>query len=190
MHFRCEQPTKFSFGVTLDSILSYTTDKGWKKTFIDRTLEKNQNVSINKALQLRSLSFYWNPDDNLFLFEKLSDEAFILKRMREMIFVQGKHLVVHDHWKKPRQILTISAKLKVVFNQPEKIDLPLYEINLSLDRIDIKLEHTIAQQMIQILETYSIYQKMVFLKKKQTQNLNQEIIQQYEGLFCSLFPKV
>jgi hypothetical protein len=41
-----------------------TTNENWEEQFIDRTLERNKNLPLNKLLNLSNIGFYCNPKDS------------------------------------------------------------------------------------------------------------------------------
>ena len=64
LHVRFEneaekEVSRFSWGMTLDTLEIFTTDKNWKKNFIDRTDPANQAQPMNKLLNLSFFTVYW-----------------------------------------------------------------------------------------------------------------------------------
>jgi len=52
-----------SYGLTLDQIVSYSTDKEWKYRFLDRTSKSDQDMNRYKLLSISNLGIYWNEKD-------------------------------------------------------------------------------------------------------------------------------
>jgi len=70
LHIRYEDQdsipgSKFSCGITIDSMSLATTDDNWLATFINREIEKKHEISINKLVVLNNCNFYWNTSSTL-----------------------------------------------------------------------------------------------------------------------------
>lgn len=86
MHLRWECNNGYSFGITLAQIEAATTDKNWKRAFIDRTQDRNKNEPMNKLIKLDSLSMYWNHEESNFIKDLEFSEENFGSLMKKMIY--------------------------------------------------------------------------------------------------------
>ena len=68
IHIRYEDTNFFdrplSMGITLERLSINTTNENWESQFIDRTLQRNKDLPLNKFFDLRNIGFYCNPKDS------------------------------------------------------------------------------------------------------------------------------
>ena len=54
-----DKSSTFSLGVTLKSLSFHTTDKNWKKHYIDRTGKENAEMPLLKLLKIENFAIYY-----------------------------------------------------------------------------------------------------------------------------------
>lgn len=88
IHIRFEYSDirKFTVGVVLESIESYTTNENWEIHFTDRHQIKSAGIAIYKLLNINGLCIYWN---NLESYDKENP----LLQLREGIYQKQNYLI-------------------------------------------------------------------------------------------------
>lgn len=71
IHIRYEETMfkSYSWGLSLDRIDVYTTDKDGTRKFIDRTQKEFMHEPMRKTLILSNLGVYWNSDEKFMFFQ-------------------------------------------------------------------------------------------------------------------------
>lgn len=80
----------------MDSLQAFTCDENWNKKFIDRTIEENKNLPLQKRVKLSNLGLYWIAKEKDFLI-KIKDNAEVVNKMSEWIIpdVEGQDPKAH-----------------------------------------------------------------------------------------------
>ena len=103
-HIRIEEPNvkpHFSLGITMQEIMIQNTDSDWNEVFIDRNVDKQQDVF--KQLKMFNFSIYLNILDKNFL-HKL-ERSDILLELSEMFSLDAPYAKDVDFFLKPSRLL-------------------------------------------------------------------------------------
>ncbi|EAR98083.2 amine-terminal region of chorein, A TM vesicle-mediated sorter (macronuclear) [Tetrahymena thermophila SB210] len=179
IHIRWEDSLKgYSFGLTLQELQANTTDENWVPTFIDRTKSEEINKPINKLLNLTNLRLYWNQNESSFL---QNQQKYKIFSMMQGLIEQPKQ------YKNVEVVIEINADFKLVNNQPQNFDNPLYELTIGLDWIDLQLKHQQLQQISDLINISIQYRDSLWAERKKVVEISEEMKEFYKKHFLKIY---
>lgn len=175
------QEIKYSWGVTLDKLEIFTTDKDWHKTFYDRNEPKNKDKPMNKKLILSSLSIYWNSKEEVFL----KDQQ-IIDSMTNLIKTNK------ESNNKTTEILSLSSIIKLVqkTSHYEIFDSPEFQIDIELAIMNILFMKPKLQEIIHLIDFFQSYQQAIIQLRKSVSIVSEEDKSRHRKDFILIFEKI
>jgi len=162
---------KYAWGLTLDEIMVYTTNKNWQREFIDRTDAKNRLEPMRKKLSLKNLGVYW-----------ASNIETLFGDMQPQVIKQFmKDLILKDHMppqQRMQYIIAISADCQLIQKNkkdPRTASLPEFDISLDLKPLNVQLRKPQLEDVIRLLEFINSYQKFKFAAMKEREKATTEL---------------
>jgi len=179
IHFRFEDPLpkrQFAWGITLDEILLHTTNDNWEFEFIDRTLPENKLLPMKKKLLLKNLGVYWDSHVELLYGSLLP--AMAKQQMKDHILRDSQDK------NKSKYIINISAECRLIQKNkkdPETKDNPEFDLSLQIIPIDLIIQKTQVEDMLQLVEYLNDYQKFRFRAMRKRQQQVEELMTETEA---------
>lgn len=88
MRFEDTISNRFSWGICLDKIETYTTNAAGEKTFVDRTIAINKKEPMKKLLVISNACAYWNARETRMISQLAEEQK--LKILNGMILREGE----------------------------------------------------------------------------------------------------